>query len=125
MPAIFPAMRPVIPCIPPIILRPEAGLRGALQSRLNINNNYTYDPDSAAYELIPSAASNYKSQSNVYAAYMTIASSIRSFSYKIGLRAESSDYHGTLLNNDSTFHNQYPISLFPSLFLGQKLGNNQ
>ncbi|HET6256180.1 MAG TPA: TonB-dependent receptor [Puia sp.] len=103
----------------------EAGLRTALQGRLNINNNYTYNPDSNAYELIPSAASNYKSQSNVYAAYFTIASSIHDFTYKLGLRAESSDYHGTLLNVDSTFHNQYPISLFPSLFLGQKLGNNQ
>lgn len=103
----------------------EAGLRTAFQGRLNINNNYSYNPDSNAYVLIPSAASNYKSQSNVYAAYVTIASSIHSFSYKLGLRAESSDYHGTLLNNDSTFHNQYPISLFPSLFLGQKLSNNQ
>ena len=103
----------------------EAGLRAALQSRLNINNNYTYDPGSSAYELIPSAASNYKSQSNVYAAYVTIASSMRNFSYKLGLRAESSNYHGTLLNSGQTFSNQYPVSLFPSLFLGQKLGNSQ
>ncbi len=103
----------------------QAGLRAALQSRLNINNNYTYDPDSAAFLLIPSAASNYKSQSNVYAAYMTLASNIGDFTYKAGLRAESSNYHGTLLNTDQGFHNQYPISLFPSLFLGQKLGDRQ
>jgi len=103
----------------------EAGLRGALQGRLNINNNYTYNPDSSVYDLIPSAASNYKSQSNVYAAYVTVASSIHNFTYKVGLRAESSNYRGTLLNSDSSFHNQYPVSLFPSLFLGQKLGNNQ
>ena len=103
----------------------EAGLRAALQGRLNINNNYTYDTDSSDYELVPSAASNYKSNSNVYAAYFTIASSIHSFSYKLGLRAESSNYHGTLLNSGETFHNQYPVSLFPSLFLGEKLGNNQ
>jgi len=103
----------------------EAGLRGALQSRLNINNNYTYDPDSAAYLLIPSAASNYKSQSNVYAAYMTLASNLGNFTYKAGLRAESSNYHGTLLNTGEGFHNQYPISLFPSLFLGEKLGDGQ
>ena len=103
----------------------ETGLRAALQSRLNINNNYTYDPDSAAYELIPSAASNYKSQSNVYAAYVTLASSFGGFSYKAGLRAESSNYHGTLLNSGETFSNQYPVSLFPSLFLGQKLGDGQ
>ena len=103
----------------------EAGLRAALQSRLNINNNYTYNPDSADFLLVPSAASNYKSQSNVYAAYVTLASSIRNFTYKVGLRAESSDYHGTLLNTGQPFQNQYPVSLFPSLFFGQKLGNNQ
>jgi len=103
----------------------EAGLRAALQSRLNINNNYAYNEDSAAFLLIPSAASNYKSQSNVYAAYLTLASSIRNFSYKVGLRAESSNYNGTLLNSGQTFSNQYPISLFPSLFLGQKLGDGQ
>lgn len=103
----------------------EAGVRAALQSRLNINNNYTYNPDSAAYELIPSAASNYKSRSNVYAAYMTLASSFGNFTYKAGLRAESSNYRGTLLNSGQVFSNQYPVSLFPSLFLGQKLGDGQ
>ena len=103
----------------------EAGLRAALQSRLNIDNNYTYNSDSAAYLLVPSAASNYKSQSNVYAAYVTLSSSIRDFTYKVGLRAESSNYHGTLLNSGQVFSNQYPVSLFPSLFFGQKLGNDQ
>lgn len=103
----------------------ESGVRAAFQSRLNINNNYSYNTDSGAYILIPSAASNYKSQSNVYAAYLTLSSSIRNFTYKAGLRAESSNYHGTLLNTGQPFKNQYPISLFPSLFLGQKLGNNQ
>lgn len=103
----------------------EAGVRAALQSRLNINNNYTYNPDSADYVLVPSAASNYKSQSNVYAAYVTLASSIGNFTYKAGVRVESSNYHGTLLNSGQTFSNQYPVSLFPSLFLGQKVGDGQ
>jgi len=103
----------------------EAGLRAALQSRLNINNNYTYNTDSAAYELVPSAASNYKSQSNVYAAYVTLASSIGSINYKIGLRAESSNYHGTLLNSGQGFSNQYPVSLFPSVFVSRKIGDGQ
>jgi ferric enterobactin receptor len=101
----------------------ETGVRAALQSRLNINNNYTYNTDSAAYILVPSAASNYKSQNNVYAAYVTLGSTLGNFSYKAGLRAESSNYHGTLLNSGETFSNQYPVSLFPSLFLGEKLGN--
>jgi ferric enterobactin receptor len=103
----------------------ETGLRAAIQDRLNINNNYTYDPDSAGYLLIPSAASNYKSTSEVYAAYATLSSSIGKFTYKVGLRAESSKYHGTLLNTGQSFGNQYPISLFPSLFFSQKLGDDQ
>jgi outer membrane receptor protein involved in Fe transport len=103
----------------------EAGLRAALQSRLNINNNYTYDTDSAAYELVPSAASNYKSQSNVYAAYLTLASSFGHFNYKVGLRAESSNYRGTLLNSGQSFSNQYPVSLFPSIFVSRKIGDGQ
>ena len=103
----------------------ETGVRAALQERLNINNNSTYNPDSAVYLPVPSAASNYKSRSNVYAAYVTLGSSIGNFTYKAGLRAESSSYHGDLLNSGQTFSNQYPISLFPSLFLGQKLKDGQ
>jgi outer membrane receptor protein involved in Fe transport len=75
--------------------------------------------------LVPSAASNYKSQSNVYAAYATLASQLGNFSYKAGLRVESSNYHGTLLNSGQGFSNQYPLSLFPSLFLGEKIGDGQ
>ena len=103
----------------------EAGLRSALQGRLNINNNYNYNTDSAAFILVPSAASNYKSNNNVYAAYATLSSTVGNFSYKAGLRVESSNYSGTLLNSGEKFSNQYPLSLFPSLFLGQKLGDGQ
>jgi outer membrane receptor protein involved in Fe transport len=103
----------------------EAGLRAALQGRLNINNNYDFNTDSAAYILVPSAASNYKSNNNVYAAYATLSSSIGNFTYKAGLRVESSNYNGTLLNSGEKFSNQYPLSLFPSLFLGQKIGEGQ
>src|SRR4029077_5791807 len=42
-----------------------------------------------------------------------------------GLRAESSQYTGTLLGNSDKFSNSYPVSLFPSLFLSQKLKKNQ
>jgi ferric enterobactin receptor len=103
----------------------ETGLRAAIQERHDINNNYTYDPGSAAYLLVPSAAGNYGSRSEVYAAYATLSSSIGNFTCKIGLRAESSNYHGMLLNSGQTFGNQYPTSLFPSLFFSQKLGGDQ
>lgn len=101
----------------------EAGVKATIQDRYNVNNNYNFD--SGEYVLVPTPASNYKSTSDVYAAYATISSSIKNFTYKIGLRAESSSYHGTLLNSGETFSNKYPVSLFPSLFFSQKLGGDQ
>lgn len=103
----------------------EAGVRAAMQSRVNENNNYTYSATAGDYILVPQAASNYSSQYNVYAAYTTLSGTMGKYSYKAGLRAESSDYSGTLTSTGQTFSNQYPLSLFPSLFVGRKLGGNQ
>ncbi len=101
----------------------EAGVRAAIRSRINVNNNYIYN--GTDYELIPSAVSNYKNNDNVYAAYTTLSSTIKNFSYKVGLRAEHSDYTGTLTNTGEKFKNSYPVSLFPSIFLAQQLDNKQ
>ena len=101
----------------------EAGVRAAIRSRTNINNNYLYD--GTDYVIIPSATSNYTNNDNVYAAYATLSSSVKDFSYKLGLRAEHSDYTGTLTNTGEKFNNSYPISLFPSIFLSEQLKNKQ
>lgn len=103
----------------------ETGLRAALRGRTNINNNYLYSDSAGQYLLVPSASSNYKNTDNVFAAYATLSSNIKDFSYKVGLRAESSNYSGELLGTSQKFSNSYPISLFPSVFLTQKLKNNQ
>jgi outer membrane receptor protein involved in Fe transport len=103
----------------------ETGLRAQLRN--TVNNNYTSvkgttDPD---FILIPSATNNYKNSDNVYAAYVSMKSSIKDFGYQVGLRAESSSYQGELTNTGEQFSNSYPISLFPSVFLSQKLKNKQ
>ena len=103
----------------------EAGVRVAIRSRVNDNNNYVYDDNLGDYVVIPSAVSNYINTNNVYAAYGTYSSAIKDFSYKLGLRAESSDYNGELINTGAKFANKYAASLFPSLFLSQKLNNKQ
>ena len=56
---------------------------------------------------------------------VSFTSAIKDFGYQAGLRAESSNYTGELLNTKQNFSNSYPISLFPSLFLSQKLGGKQ
>lgn len=103
----------------------ETGLRTALRSRVNNNSNYVYDEYLQEYVLIPSAVSNYKNNDNVYAAYATFSSGFKHFSYKAGLRAESSSYEGELINTGDRFSNNYAIALFPSVFLSQKLNNKQ
>lgn len=103
----------------------ETGLRAQLRKTTNIVDNYVLNNQSNEYELIPSATSNYKNKDNVYAAYVSLSGTAKDFGYKVGLRAERSDYTGTLLADNSTFSNNYPVSLFPSLFLSQKLKNKQ
>jgi len=103
----------------------ETGLRAQLRKLNNINDNYVLNPNNNQFELIPSATSNYKNKDNVYAAYISLTGSVKDFGYQVGLRGESSQYNGTLLSNNSKFSNSYPVSLFPSLFLSEKLKNRQ
>jgi outer membrane receptor protein involved in Fe transport len=66
----------------------------------------------------------YNSTDNVYAAYTTFSNRIKNFGYQLGLRAESSIYEGNLPNKGQSFKIDFPISLFPSMFLTQKLSEN-
>lgn len=103
----------------------ETGARVQLRKLTNINDNYVFDPVTNKFDLISAATSNYKNTDNVYAAYVSVSGSVKNFGYKVGMRAERSDYTGTLLSDNSKFSNNYPVSLFPSLFLSQKLKSNQ
>jgi len=107
------------------ITKLEAGVKAAIRSRVNLNDNYLFNGTTNDYVIIPSATSDYKNTDNVYAGYVTISSSIKDFSYNLGVRAESSDYTGTLTNTGEQFKNSYPVSLFPSAFFSQKLKNKQ
>jgi len=102
----------------------EAGLRAAIQHLDNDENTYNNDGN-GHYLLDTLGVSNYKSTSAVYAAYVNYTSGFDKFSYALGLRAESSNYNGTLINLDSTFKNSYPLSIFPSIFLSEKFAHDQ
>ncbi len=100
----------------------EAGVRAAIRDVQSQNLNYIQNPLTG--ELVPFAAinANYKYQDRVYAAYTTYSGKIgKTFTYLAGLRVESSNYEGTLLTNDSSFSNSFPVSFFPSIFLTKKL----
>lgn len=103
----------------------EAGARVQINKIINNNDTYLQAVDSTTYTKLPNATSNYNNTNKVYAAYASITSSIKDFGYKVGLRAESSNYDGELTNTGQKFSNSYPISLFPSIFLSQKLKAKQ
>jgi outer membrane receptor protein involved in Fe transport len=103
----------------------EAGLRMNSQSLLNNTYNYYDTLGNNDFYLVSSASTNYKNTNNVYAGYLSFTSAIKDFGYQLGLRAESSNYSGELLNTKQEYSNSYPISLFPSVFLSQKLKNKQ
>ncbi|MBC8034057.1 MAG: TonB-dependent receptor [Chitinophagaceae bacterium] len=103
----------------------ETGLRAQLRSITNNNATYIQAPGASDFVKIGAATNNYKNRDNVYAAYLSVTSAIKNFGYQLGLRAERSDYKADLTNTGQKFGNTYPISLFPSVFLSQKLKKDQ
>jgi outer membrane receptor protein involved in Fe transport len=103
----------------------ETGLRFNQQKLASTNDNYFYNDSAKDFLVVPSAATNYRNTNNVYAGYVSFTSAIRDFGYQIGLRGESSSYSGDMLNTKQHYSNKYPLSLFPSVFLSQKLANKQ
>lgn len=105
----------------------EAGIRINSTFLKNVNDNSIKAVNSNSYVTIPSASTNYESTNTVYAAYFSLEGKpSKTFSYKLGLREESSYYNGKLLANNQTFTNNFPLSFFPSIFLSKTLkGSDQ
>lgn len=104
----------------------ESGLRAAIRDNKNLNENAAYDYDLDKFVVIPSASSNYKYTDQVFAAYATYSNKLgEKFSYQLGLRAESSQYKGTLLSTNESFSNNYPIEFFPSVFVTHTISPGQ
>jgi outer membrane receptor protein involved in Fe transport len=102
----------------------EMGVRASIRKVNNQNNFYTIDGSGfAVFE--PLLSVNYNSTDQVYAGYVTYSNLIRNFGYQIGFRAESSDYEGHLPDKGQDFHINFPVSLFPSIFLNNKMKNDQ
>ncbi len=102
----------------------ELGARVALRDYQSDNATYQFNFLDDEFVRAPGFADRYKFEDQVAAAYGTFSHSFPKWGYLVGLRAESSRYVGTLLDVDSTFKNDYPLSLFPSAFLTYKLNED-
>jgi outer membrane receptor protein involved in Fe transport len=102
----------------------EAGVRGSIRDVDQQSEQYI-STNGSAYVFSPRISSNYKFTDKVYAAYATYSLKAGRWSYQLGLRAESSNYNGTLVKNDSSFVVKYPLSLFPSIFTTYKISDKE
>ncbi|RPD39368.1 outer membrane beta-barrel protein [Chitinophaga barathri] len=106
-------------------LKLETGLRAQYADVTNDNANFIRYPG-GEFDPVNAASVNYATTNYVYAGYITLSGAVKqAFTYKAGLRAESSGYTGKLTNTGEKFDNDYPLSLFPSLALSRKLKKDQ
>ncbi|WP_153800408.1 TonB-dependent receptor [Foetidibacter luteolus] len=103
----------------------ETGVRVQLRNTTNNTDTYLKAVGAGDYSKVNTGTTNYKNKDNVYAAYVSVTSGFKDFGYQLGLRAESSNYNGELTNTGEKFSNKYPVNLFPSVFLSQKLNHKQ
>lgn len=102
--------------------RLETGVKLTFREMENANNNFFFSPAAADYVIVPNASFDYSSTDRVYAAYASFSGNLSAnTSYQVGLRGESSTYEGRLPQQGQNFKNEFPISLFPSVFLSQKI----
>lgn len=101
----------------------ELGARIAIRD-VNSGNNFFNVSSNGTKTPVPEQNILYKSRDQVYAAYATYSNRVKDFGYQLGLRAESSDYEGDLVGKNQSFKINFPISLFPSVFLSQKLSES-
>lgn len=102
----------------------DFGLKATIRKvESNINN---FRDGGTEWLVIDNPNSDYKNLDQVYAAYTSYSGNWgEKTSFQLGLRAESSHYTGELSKRDTTFNIQYPVSLFPSVFVSRKLAHEQ
>jgi outer membrane receptor protein involved in Fe transport len=105
-------------------LKMELGARAAIRNFRSENANFQDSLADGQYYPAPGFADRYQYYDQVYAGYGTFSQSFKKWGYQIGMRAESSQYTGKLLDIDSTFNVDYPLELFPSVFLTYKLNQD-
>jgi outer membrane receptor protein involved in Fe transport len=103
----------------------ELGVRAEFNSNTSTNAFYTVDPNTGQLTLQTASQVDYESNDRVLAGYATFTNKIKNFGYQLGLRAESSNYQGKLTKTNENFNIDYAVSLFPSVFLSQKMKNDQ
>lgn len=99
----------------------EAGYKGTYRSNDNEFNSDTLDYSINNFVTNTATQNHFKLTEFINAVYGSFSSSIKDFSYKLGVRVEQTNTKGELLTNTQTFKQSY-LDYFPSVSLSQKIG---
>ncbi|MEO6977028.1 MAG: TonB-dependent receptor [Mucilaginibacter sp.] len=103
----------------------EAGLRSQIN---NSDNNYVVDTlnnTSGGFDYNPFLSNSFIYKENINAAYTNYQHQFGNFGLQVGLRLEDSHIRTTLTDSVTEQHKQDYLRLYPSVFLSQKLSQNQ
>jgi hypothetical protein len=102
----------------------ESGLKNI--NRVIDNDFYseTYNLSAEKFLADDSLNNRFVYRENIYAAYTSYGQTLGKWSYKAGLRAEQANTKSTLINNDSSYVNNY-FNVFPTAFINRKIDNKQ
>ncbi len=102
----------------------EGGLRAAMRTNSSDNSNSFFNVQTQQWEEIYRLTDEYRFTDNVFAAYGIMNHDLGKWAYQVGLRAESSFYTGNIVENEESFEINYPINLFPSVFVTHEFNTN-
>lgn len=101
----------------------ETGVRAAIRNYESTFSNFTFLENQ--FVDISALGVDYQYIDQVFAAYTNISNNGSKWKNQVGLRVESSDYRGELLDTTITFRNNFPLSLFPSAFITRVINEKQ
>jgi outer membrane receptor protein involved in Fe transport len=102
----------------------ESGLKNTNREIDNDFYSETFNNSAGSFLADDSLNNRFVYNENIYAAYTSYGQTLGKWSYKAGLRAEQANTKSTLINNNSSFVNNY-FNVFPTAFLNRKINDEQ
>jgi outer membrane receptor protein involved in Fe transport len=103
----------------------DFGVRTQVSTFSSDNTNSIYNHITNKFDTLKSQQNSYSYTDQVSGVYVDYSHEYKKFSYQAGLRAENYLYKGSLKESGQTFGNNYPISLFPTLFATYKIDDDR
>ncbi|RZK50843.1 MAG: TonB-dependent receptor [Pedobacter sp.] len=109
----------------------ETGFRSQHRKSDNLTMADQFDFTNQAFTFLPALSNGFNSKENINAAYFNYQNQINNFGYQVGLRFEDAELETRLATFDALKNQTFTpgrvayTRLYPSIYLSQKLNNDQ